>query len=185
MKIKTLLMLIFTSTFLIACKAEILEIDIKSKDVFSAANGEEEVVEFEAKFSNFGELDEESRAQVEALENILVKFMEITDFELETTDMGYEVTAVEDITGYPSILGGRVKTLHPKVFGGILNRQEVSVDQIALEQFEIPQIDLVIVDLYPFEDTVATGGSEQEIRCSRCRYEIYKTIRSNSDRRDK
>ena len=71
-----------------ACKAEILEIDIKSKDVFSAVNGEEEVVEFEAKFSNFGELDEESRAQVEALENILVKFMEITDFELETTKIG-------------------------------------------------------------------------------------------------
>ena len=78
-------------------------------------------------------------------------------------DMDYEVTAVEDITGYPSILGGRVKTLHPKVFGGILNRQEVSGDQTALEQFEIPQIDLVIVDLYPFEDTVATGGSDQEI----------------------
>ena len=78
-------------------------------------------------------------------------------------DMDYEVTAVEDITGYPSILGGRVKTLHPKVFGGILNRQEVSGDQTALEQFEIPQIDLVIVDLYPFEDTIATGGSEQEI----------------------
>ena len=78
-------------------------------------------------------------------------------------DMDYEVTAVEDITGYPSILGGRVKTLHPKVFGGILNRQEVSGDQTALEQFEIPQIDLVIVDLYPFEDTVATGGREQEI----------------------
>ena len=78
-------------------------------------------------------------------------------------DMGYEVTAVEDVTGYPSILGGRVKTLHPKIFGGILNRQEVSGDQTALEQFEIPQIDLVIVDLYPFEDTVATGGREQEI----------------------
>ena len=92
MKIKTCLLLILTSTLLMACKAEILEIDIKSKDVFSAVNGEEEVVEFEAKFSNFGELDEESRAQVEALENILVKFMEITDFELETTDMGYEVT---------------------------------------------------------------------------------------------
>ena len=78
-------------------------------------------------------------------------------------DMDYEVTAVEEVTGYPSILGGRVKTLHPKVFGGILNRQEVSGDQTALEQFEIPQIDLVIVDLYPFEDTVASGGSEQEI----------------------
>jgi phosphoribosylaminoimidazolecarboxamide formyltransferase/IMP cyclohydrolase len=78
-------------------------------------------------------------------------------------DLGYDVIAVEDLTGYPSILGGRVKTLHPKVFGGILNRQEVSDDQTALEQFEIPQIDLVIVDLYPFEDTVAAGGSEQEI----------------------
>jgi phosphoribosylaminoimidazolecarboxamide formyltransferase/IMP cyclohydrolase len=78
-------------------------------------------------------------------------------------DLGYEVTAVEDITGYPSILGGRVKTLHPKVFGGILNRQEKKEDQAALQEFEIPQIDLVIVDLYPFEDTVAAGGSEQEI----------------------
>ena len=78
-------------------------------------------------------------------------------------DLGYEVIAVEDITGYPSILGGRVKTLHPKVFGGILNRQEVAEDQAALEEFEIPQIDLVIVDLYPFEDTVVAGGSEQDI----------------------
>jgi phosphoribosylaminoimidazolecarboxamide formyltransferase/IMP cyclohydrolase len=78
-------------------------------------------------------------------------------------DLGYKVTAVEDITGYPSILGGRVKTLHPKVFGGILNRQEIADDQEAIAQFEIPQIDLVIVDLYPFEETVAGGGSEQEI----------------------
>ena len=78
-------------------------------------------------------------------------------------DLGYEVIAVEDVTGYPSILGGRVKTLHPKVFGGILNRQEVEQDRSALEEYEIPQIDLVIVDLYPFEDTVAAGGSEQEI----------------------
>ena len=78
-------------------------------------------------------------------------------------DLGYEVEAVEDLTGYPSILGGRVKTLHPKVFGGILNRQEEEEDQSALKQYEIPQIDLVIVDLYPFEDTVASGGSEQEI----------------------
>ena len=78
-------------------------------------------------------------------------------------DLGYEVVGVEDGTGYPSILGGRVKTLHPKVFGGILNRQEVVEDQQALAEFEIPQIDLVIVDLYPFEDTVAAGGSESEI----------------------
>ena len=78
-------------------------------------------------------------------------------------ERGISVQRVEDLTSYPSILGGRVKTLHPKVFGGILNRQDVSGDQTALEQFEIPQIDLVIVDLYPFEDTVAAGGSEQEI----------------------
>lgn len=78
-------------------------------------------------------------------------------------DLGYDVFALEDVTGYPSILGGRVKTLHPKVFGGILNRQEVEEDQSALTQYEIPQIDLVIVDLYPFEDTVAAGGSEQDI----------------------
>ena len=78
-------------------------------------------------------------------------------------DLGIEVVAVEDITSYPSILGGRVKTLHPKVFGGILNRQNTAADQEELAQYEIPQIDLVIVDLYPFEKTVASGASEQDI----------------------
>ena len=78
-------------------------------------------------------------------------------------DLGCDVVAVEDVTGYPSILGGRVKTLHPKIFGGILNRQEEPKDIEALEAYEIPQIDLVIVDLYPFENTVATGASEEEI----------------------
>ena len=78
-------------------------------------------------------------------------------------EQGVEVTAVEDITSYPSILGGRVKTLHPKVFGGILNRQEEVSDQEELVNFEIPQLDLVIVDLYPFEDTLASGASEQDI----------------------
>lgn len=78
-------------------------------------------------------------------------------------EQGVKVTAVEDITSYPSILGGRVKTLHPKVFGGILNRQEEASDQEELVNFEIPQIDLVIVDLYPFEDTLASGASEQDI----------------------
>lgn len=78
-------------------------------------------------------------------------------------NLGVEVVAVEDLTSYPSILGGRVKTLHPKVFGGILNRQDVSSDVAELEQFDIPQIDLVIVDLYPFEKTVASGASEQDI----------------------
>ena len=78
-------------------------------------------------------------------------------------DLGIEVVAVEDITSYPSILGGRVKTLHPKVFGGILNRQYTAADREELAQYEIPQIDLVIVDLYPFEKTVAAGASEQDI----------------------
>ncbi|AVR44305.1 bifunctional phosphoribosylaminoimidazolecarboxamide formyltransferase/IMP cyclohydrolase PurH [Christiangramia fulva] len=78
-------------------------------------------------------------------------------------DLGIDVIPVEDVTSYPSILGGRVKTLHPKVFGGILNRQENEGDVKELEQYEIPQIDIVIVDLYPFEKTVASGASEQEI----------------------
>ena len=76
---------------------------------------------------------------------------------------GIPVIPVEDITQYPAILGGRVKTLHPKIFGGILNRQDVDSDQQTLQEFEIPQLDLVIVDLYPFEDTVAQGGTEAEI----------------------
>jgi len=92
MTIKSTLSIFLASIFLISCKAEIVEIDIKAKDILAAAEGEDEVVDFEAKFSNFGELDDESRAQIEALENILDKFMEITDFELETTDMGFEVT---------------------------------------------------------------------------------------------
>ena len=100
---------------------------------------------------------------IQELNTLGVTFYSTGGTEKFIRDLGYEVIAVEDITGYPSILGGRVKTLHPKVFGGILNRQEVAEDQTALEEFEIPQIDLVIVDLYPFEDTVAAGGSEQEI----------------------
>jgi len=78
-------------------------------------------------------------------------------------DLGINVIPVEDVTSYPSILGGRVKTLHPKVFGGILNRQDHGGDVKELEQYEIPQIDLVIVDLYPFEKTVASGAPEQDI----------------------
>ncbi|HLV92753.1 MAG TPA: bifunctional phosphoribosylaminoimidazolecarboxamide formyltransferase/IMP cyclohydrolase [Aequorivita sp.] len=78
-------------------------------------------------------------------------------------DLGIDVIAVEDITEYPSILGGRVKTLHPKVFGGILNRQDNEGDKKEMEQYSIPQIDLVIVDLYPFEKTVASGASEEDI----------------------
>jgi phosphoribosylaminoimidazolecarboxamide formyltransferase/IMP cyclohydrolase len=78
-------------------------------------------------------------------------------------DLGIPVIPVEDVTSYPSILGGRVKTLHPKVFGGILNRQNNESDVAELAQYEIPQIDIVIVDLYPFEKTVASGASEQDI----------------------
>lgn len=78
-------------------------------------------------------------------------------------DLGVNVIPVEDVTSYPSILGGRVKTLHPKVFGGILNRSENESDKAELEKYEIPQIDIVIVDLYPFEKTVASGATEEEI----------------------
>lgn len=77
--------------------------------------------------------------------------------------LGIPVTAVEDITDYPSILGGRVKTLHPKVFGGILGRRDQNDDLLQLEKYSIPPIDLVIVDLYPFSETVAQGGTESEI----------------------
>ena len=78
-------------------------------------------------------------------------------------DLGIDVVAVEAVTDYPSILGGRVKTLHPKVFGGILNRQDNDSDVREMDSFNIPQIDLVIVDLYPFEKTVASGASHQDI----------------------
>ena len=77
--------------------------------------------------------------------------------------LGYECEAVEDITGYPSILGGRVKTLHPKVFGGILYRRDEEQDRKTVKSYDIPSIDLVIVDLYPFEQTVASNVSEAEI----------------------
>jgi len=78
-------------------------------------------------------------------------------------ELGIDVVRVEDLTSYPSILGGRVKTLHPKVFGGILNRRDNEGDQAQLKEFDIPEMDIVIVDLYPFEKTVASGASEQDI----------------------
>lgn len=78
-------------------------------------------------------------------------------------EIGIQVDAVEDLTSYPSILGGRVKTLHPKIFGGILNRRDNNTDQEQLKEYEIPEIDLIIVDLYPFEQTVASGANEQDI----------------------
>ena len=78
-------------------------------------------------------------------------------------EKGIEVTAVENVTDYPSIFGGRVKTLHPKVFGGILYRRGHGQDEEEKDKYEIPSIDLVIVDLYPFEETVASGASEEDI----------------------
>jgi len=78
-------------------------------------------------------------------------------------EQGIAVNRVEDLTTYPSILGGRVKTLHPNVFGGILSRRELASDKEQLEQYNIPEFDLVIVDLYPFEKTVSSGASEQDI----------------------
>ena len=78
-------------------------------------------------------------------------------------EMGAEVVPVEDVTAYPSILGGRVKTLHPKVFGGILNRRNHEGDQAQMAEYDLPNIDLVVVDLYPFEATVASGASEADI----------------------
>lgn len=77
--------------------------------------------------------------------------------------LGVNVIAVEDLTSYPSILGGRVKTLHPKVFGGILARRSFEGDQQQLAQYEIPEIDLVIVDLYPFEETVKSGAGHDDV----------------------
>ncbi|WBX77278.1 bifunctional phosphoribosylaminoimidazolecarboxamide formyltransferase/IMP cyclohydrolase [Tenacibaculum ovolyticum] len=78
-------------------------------------------------------------------------------------ELGINVVPVEEVTSYPSILGGRVKTLHPKVFGGILNRQDHDGDITEMQEYNIPQLDLVIVDLYPFEKTVASGAPEQDI----------------------
>ena len=77
--------------------------------------------------------------------------------------LGYKCAKVEDLTTYPSILGGRVKTLHPKVFGGILGRRELEDDRKQMQQYDIPEIDLVIVDLYPFEETVKSGAGEADI----------------------
>ena len=79
------------------------------------------------------------------------------------SDIGYNVTEVENITEYPSIFGGRVKTLHPKIFGGILYRRNNENDIYEKNKYKIPNIDLVIVDLYPFEETVKNGGTESEI----------------------
>lgn len=92
-----------------------------------------------------------------------VKFLSTGGTRQFIESLGFPCQAVEDLTSYPSILGGRVKTLHPKVFGGILCRRDLEQDQQQIAQYEIPEIDLVIVDLYPFEDTVASGADEPAI----------------------
>ena len=78
-------------------------------------------------------------------------------------NLGFEVVPVENLTEYPSILGGRVKTLHPKVFGGILNRRKIKSDQYDIEKYAITEIDLVVVDLYPFEQALKNNESESNI----------------------
>ena len=92
-----------------------------------------------------------------------VKFLSTGGTQKFIEGLGYPCQKVEDVTTYPSILGGRVKTLHPKIFGGILARRDNTGDQEQMKEYDIPAIDLVIVDLYPFEQTVASGASEQDI----------------------
>ena len=92
-----------------------------------------------------------------------VKFLSTGGTQEIIESLGYECRKVEDVTSYPSILGGRVKTLHPKIFGGILARRDNEGDQAQMQKYDIPAIDLVIVDLYPFEQTVAGGAGAEEI----------------------
>ena len=92
-----------------------------------------------------------------------VKFLSTGGTQEFIESLGYECRKVEDVTSYPSILGGRVKTLHPKIFGGILARRDNEGDQAQMQKYDIPAIDLVIVDLYPFEQTVAGGAGAEEI----------------------
>ncbi len=100
---------------------------------------------------------------VKALHKQGVKIFSTDGTQRFIETQGVPVTSVESVTDYPSILGGRVKTLHPKVFGGILARRNNSGDLLEMEQYHVPEIDLVIVDLYPFEETVASGADEQSI----------------------
>ena len=92
-----------------------------------------------------------------------VKFLSTGGTQTFIESLGYACEKVENVTTYPSILGGRVKTLHPKVFGGILGRRDNEGDREQMAQYERPEIDLVIVDLYPFEQTVASGASDADI----------------------
>jgi phosphoribosylaminoimidazolecarboxamide formyltransferase/IMP cyclohydrolase len=100
---------------------------------------------------------------IKKLETEGVEFVSTGGTQKFIESSGIPCKSVESLTGYPSILGGRVKTLHPKVFGGILTRRENASDNSQLREYEIPEIDLVIVDLYPFEETVASGANEEDI----------------------
>ena len=93
-----------------------------------------------------------------------VRFLSTGGTQKFIESLGYDCQKVEDVTTYPSILGGRVKTLHPKIFGGILARRANTADQEQMKEYEIPAIDLVIVDLYPFEQTVASGAGAKNFR---------------------
>ena len=92
-----------------------------------------------------------------------VKFLSTGGTQEFIESLGYECQKVEEVTSYPSILGGRGMTLHPKIFGGILSRRDNADDQAQMKEYDIPFIDLVIVDLYPFEQTVASGASAEDI----------------------
>ena len=100
---------------------------------------------------------------IHELSRLGVKIYSTGGTETFIRSLGADVTAVEDLTSYPSILGGRVKTLHPKVFGGILARRNFESDEHQLAQYGIPEFDLVIVDLYPFEETVLSGAGQDDV----------------------
>ncbi|MDR0421731.1 MAG: bifunctional phosphoribosylaminoimidazolecarboxamide formyltransferase/IMP cyclohydrolase [Proteiniphilum sp.] len=97
------------------------------------------------------------------LHKLRVRFISTGGTQEFIKTLGYECVAVEEVSGYPSILGGRVKTLHPKIFGGILYRRSNERDKKQVKAYDIPTVDLVIVDLYPFRETVTSGGSEEEV----------------------
>lgn len=98
---------------------------------------------------------------LQELNSLRIKFISTGGTKEFIQSLGYECEAVEEVSGYPSILGGRVKTLHPKIFGGILYRRDNESDKKQIKSYDIPSIDLVIVDLYPFEETVAAGGARK------------------------
>ena len=100
---------------------------------------------------------------LEALHADGVKFLSTGGTQAFIESLGFDCEKVETLTTYPSILGGRVKTLHPKVFGGILGRRSLQSDREEMQKYDIPEIDLVVVDLYPFEDTVAHTDNEADI----------------------